>query len=66
MGDVTLFSHLSDITCCHRAIPSPIVSSLGLFYRLIILLSKYVLQIKMRIRLISENYSNVNKDKNGG
>ena len=56
MGDVTLFSHLSDITCCHRAILTPIESSLGLFYNLIILLSKYVLQIKMRIYLISENY----------
>ena len=56
VGDVTLFSHLSDITCCHRAILSPIESSLGLFYNLIILLSKNVLQIKMRICLISENY----------
>ena len=56
VGDVTLFSHLSDITCCHRAILSPIESSLGLFQSLIILLSKYVLQIKMRICLISENY----------
>ena len=59
VGDVTLFSHLSDITChacCQRAILSPIESSLGLFYSLIILLSKYVLQIKMRICLISENY----------
>ena len=56
VGDITLFSHLSDITCCHRAILTPIESSLGLFYSLIILLSKYVLQIKMRIYLISENY----------
>ena len=40
----------------HRAILIPIESSLGLFYSLIILLSKYGLQIKMRIYLISENY----------
>ena len=45
---------LSSITCCHRAILSSIESSLGLFYSLIILLSKYVLQIKMRICLTSE------------
>ena len=56
VGDITLFSHLSDITCCHKAILSPIESSLGLFNSLIILLSKNVLQIKMRICLISENY----------
>ena len=66
MGEVTLFSHLSDITCCHRAILNPIESSLGLFNSLIILLSKNVLQIKLRICLISENYLNVNGDKNGG
>ena len=66
VGDVTLCPHLSDITCCHRAILSPIESSLGLFCSLIILLSKYVLQIKIRICLISENYENVNEDKNGG
>ena len=56
VGDVTLYSHLSDITCCHRAILSPIESCLGSFYSLIILLSKYALQIKMRIYLISENH----------
>ena len=56
VGDVTLYSYLSDVTCCHRAILSSIESSLGLFYSLIILLAKYVLQIKMRICLISENH----------
>ena len=66
VGDVKLFPHLSDITCCHRVILSPIESSLGLFCSLIILLSKYVLQIKIRICLISENYENANEDKNGG
>ena len=66
VGDVTLFPHLSDITCCHRVILSPIESSLGLFCSLIILLSKYVLQIKIRICLINENYENANEDKNGG
>ena len=55
MGDVTLASSFSDLTCCHRAILSPIASSLDLFYSLIILLSKYVFQIKIRICLISEN-----------
>ena len=66
VGDVTLYSHLSDITCCHKAILSPTESSLDLFCSLIILLSKYALQIKMRICLISENHWNVNEDKNGG
>ena len=56
VGDVTLVSSFSDSTCCHRAILSPIASSLDLFYSLIILLSKYVFQIKIRICLISENY----------
>ena len=60
------FSLIFLITCYHRAILSPIESRLGLFYSLIILLSKYVLQIKMRIYLITENYKNVNEDKNGG
>ena len=40
VGDVTLYSFLSDITYCHRAILSPIESSLGLFSSFIILLSK--------------------------
>ena len=56
VGDVTLCSHLSNITYCHRTILSPIELSLGLFYSLIILLSKYVLQIKIRICLISLNH----------
>ena len=56
VGDVTLASSFSDSTCHHRAILSPIASSLDLFYGLIILLSKYVFQIKIRICLISENY----------
>ena len=54
----TLYSHLSDITCCHRAILSPIESSLGLF---IACLFYYVLKIKMRICLISENHQNVKR-----
>ena len=54
VGGVTLYSHLSDITCCHKAILSQTESSLGLFCSLSILLSKYTLQIKMKMYLISE------------
>ena len=41
VGDVTFVSSFSNSTSCHRAILSLIASSLDLFYRLVILLSKY-------------------------